>query len=175
MLNTEEGGGGNHVQTDSHDCNSPNAMNDCSFVLVNMSHKIHVPTLPSTLASFKVWIRSPRLFLSPFIFQFPPTKNFLDIFADSKVFARNERVPTARRVHKGERADVRVQQEVFIKWEMWQLLPHSSIGRRWHARERISPTYERNTVNVMLPSRTGFERSRRCTEKNTVSTLAKKK
>lgn len=29
------------------------------------------------LALFKVLMSSPRLFLSPFIFQFPPTKNFL--------------------------------------------------------------------------------------------------
>lgn len=44
-------------------------------------NKKHIPTLGSTLAPFRVWMRSPRLFLSPFIFQFPPTKNSLLMFA----------------------------------------------------------------------------------------------
>lgn len=52
--------------------------------------KIHLPTLVSTLAPFRVSMSSPRLFLSPFIFQFPPTKNFLDISADfCEVFSEN--------------------------------------------------------------------------------------
>lgn len=42
---------------------------------------IHIPTLGSTLAPFMVLMSSPRLFLSPFIFQFPPTKNFLVMIA----------------------------------------------------------------------------------------------
>lgn len=35
---------------------------------------------------------------------------------------------TGHKVHKGERAGITVQSEVFIKWEIWQLLPHSFIG-----------------------------------------------
>lgn len=31
-----------------------------------------------TLAAFRVLMSSPRLFFLPFIFQFPPTKNFLE-------------------------------------------------------------------------------------------------
>ena len=31
-----------------------------------------------TLAAFRVVMSSPRFFFRPFIFQFPPTKNFLE-------------------------------------------------------------------------------------------------
>lgn len=57
---------------------------NCEFSeggFVRRLSKIHVPTLGSTLAPFMVWMSSPRLFLSPFIFQFPPTKNFLLMIA----------------------------------------------------------------------------------------------
>lgn len=39
------------------------------------------PVSAESLALFSVWMSSPRLFLSPFIFQLPPTKNFLGAMA----------------------------------------------------------------------------------------------
>lgn len=46
------------------------------------SNERNGPVSSLRLAVFKVIMSSPRLSLSPFIFQFPPTKNFLeDIFA----------------------------------------------------------------------------------------------
>lgn len=36
------------------------------------------PVSAGTLAAFRVLMSSPRLFFLPFIFQFPPTKNFLE-------------------------------------------------------------------------------------------------
>lgn len=39
--------------------------------------KSSLPVSAGTFASLRVWMSSERLFLSPFIFQFPPTKNFL--------------------------------------------------------------------------------------------------
>ena len=36
------------------------------------------PVSAGTLAAFRVLMSSPRLFFRPFIFQFPPTKNFLE-------------------------------------------------------------------------------------------------
>lgn len=57
------------------------------------------PVSAESLAPFSVWMSSPKLFLSPFIFQLPPTKNFLGAMAEAtgaKQQRRRRRSATAR-------------------------------------------------------------------------------
>lgn len=43
----------------------------------------YIPVSGLSVAVLRVFMRSPKLFLSPFIFQFPPTKNFLGDMVDT--------------------------------------------------------------------------------------------